>query len=141
MKVEFKLKLNGVTPSKAHDCDAGFDIYSSESKLIPANSMATVMTGLFVSIPEGYVGLLFSRSGMGRNGIRLSNCVGVIDSGYQGEIGVMLHNDGSINKYIDPNNKIAQLVILQLPEINLKFVDNFSTETARGENGFGSTGL
>ena len=140
MNIEFKLSLNGVTPSKAHDTDAGFDLYSVATYRIMSGEMATVSTGVFVNIPEGYVGLLFSRSGMGKAGLRLSNCVGVIDAGYQGEIGVMVYNDSQHYQQIPMGGKIAQLVILPLPQVTLKYVHEFSAETARGEKGFGSSG-
>jgi dUTP pyrophosphatase len=139
MKIEIKLKLHGITPSKAHAEDAGFDIFSAESKIIPASNMCIVNTGLFINIPVGYVGLLCSRSGMGKRGIRLSNCVGVIDAGYHGEVGVMMHNDSTLDYYIDAGNKIAQLLILPIADITLSHVSDFNTKSTRGENGFGST--
>jgi dUTP pyrophosphatase len=140
LQMEFKLKLHAMTPTKAHGTDAGFDLYASENAVIPPKSGIKVQTGVAVDIVPGYVGLVFSRSGMGVNWIRLSNCVGVIDSGYHGDITILLHNDGDIAKYINIHDKIAQLVILPIPRVELKFVEDFSVETARGEKGFGSTG-
>jgi len=140
VQMEFKLKLHSTTPSKAHNTDAGFDLYASENIVIPARNGAKVQTGVAVDIVPGYVGLLFSRSGMGIKGVRLSNCVGVIDSGYQGDITVLIHNDTDMPYYINIRDKIAQLVLVPIPKVELKFVEDFSVDTARGEKGFGSTG-
>jgi dUTP pyrophosphatase len=140
MIVEFKLALGGMTPSKAHSTDAGFDLYSVRNEGIAPNTMATISTGVFMDIPPGYVGLLFSRSGMGKSGLRLSNCVGVVDSGYQGEIKVMIHNDSTLYHTIPAAAKIAQLVIIPLPMVQLNYVSEFKNDSARGEKGFGSSG-
>jgi dUTP pyrophosphatase len=140
MKVEFKLKLHSKIPTKAYETDAAFDFYSSENITIQPNCGISVSTGVSMDIAPGYVGLLFSRSGMGAKGLRLSNCVGVIDSGYQGEISVLLHNDSAISYYVNMHDKIAQLMILRIPEIELVLVNEFGTNTARGDDGFGSTG-
>lgn len=140
MKIEFKLKLNAQTPSKAHTTDAAFDLYSMENAIVPAGSGCKVQTGVSVNIPEGFVGLVFSRSGMGVKGIRLSNCVGVIDAGYQGDVSVLVHNDTEIDYYVNFGDKIAQIAFFPIPEVELQYVEEFSAKTARGEKGFGSTG-
>lgn len=140
-KMEYTLlDTTAYPPLKAHESDAGFDIYSNEIRTIPGKESRLVRTGLCIHIPSGNVGLLYSRSGMAKRGIRLSNCVGVIDSGYLGEIGVMLFNDSTLDYIVNRGDKIAQLVITPITPIELQLVVKFSEETARGVNGFGSTG-
>ena len=99
-----------------------------------------VSTGVSVAIPDGYVGLLFSRSGHGLKGISLANSVGVIDAGYTGEIRVTLENHGREPFEVYPNDRVAQLVIV--PMITPAFRDvEALPATDRGHKGFGSTGV
>lgn len=139
--MEFKmLHENAYRPAKAHEYDAGFDMFSRTSVLIPAKEGILVPTGIAIHIPKDHVGLLFSRSGMGKLGIRLSNCVGVIDSGYLGEIGVLMRNDSENNYVVTQGDRIAQLVILPIATVELEWVQYFSEDSERGAGGFGSSG-
>lgn len=94
-----------------------------------------------MEIPSGHVGLIYARSGLGcKFGITPRNCVGVIDSDYRGEIIVCLENKGTTNYIIHKHDKIAQLIIHQIPSINLILSESLSS-TERGGGGFGSTGI
>jgi dUTP pyrophosphatase len=106
---------------------------------VPAGGTALIPTGVKVEIPYGYVGLLFSRSGMAKHGVTLANSVGVIDHQYRGEIKAYLVNHGKKDFAVNYGDRIAQLVILPCELPAIAFVDKVS-ETTRGDNGFGSTG-
>lgn len=138
MKVKFKkLHPEAQIPQRAHLSDAGFDLVAT-SKVNKYN-IISYGTGLAIDAPNGYVGLLFQRSSVYKKDLILANCVGVLDSGYQGEI---IFNFRKI--LTDPityniGDRIGQLVILKLPEVELEEVDYFE-QSERGEGGFGSTG-
>lgn len=132
-------------PVRAHSTDAGADLLSREFvSVLPGLQSDKINTGVCVAIPEGYVGLVFSRSGQGKNGISLANSVGVIDSDYRGEISVILRNDGNTPYIIEPyKTKVAQLVIVPIVLAGFDVfngTDDSWNNTARGLNGFGSTG-
>lgn len=136
-KINIMLDEGAKAPTRAHEADAGLDIYAIESGLVPAWTYRAFRTGLHVQIPQGYVGILFSKSGLNVNhGI---TSTGVIDSGYTGEIIVNLHNNNSYHHYVKPGDKISQLVILPIATPTVEVVDSFE-QTDRGDNGFGSTG-
>lgn len=129
-----KLDPGAVIPSFATDGSAAFDLVAIKREGQLFN------TGLAFEVPPGHVMLIFSRSGMGFNdNTRLANCVGVIDSDYRGEVKVKLTRDDDRPLDARSGDKIAQAVVIKLPKIELVEVDELS-ETARGENGFGSTG-
>lgn len=126
-------------PSRAHTGDGGLDLRSSQVySLVPLESKL-IGTGIKAEIPLGYVGLLFSRSGMAKYGVTLANSVGVIDHSYRGEIKAYLVNNGDNPFQIHYGDRIAQLVIVPCLLVDPTIVDKVS-ETVRGENGFGSTG-
>jgi dUTP pyrophosphatase len=137
MKVKFK-KLHELveTPCYARKGDAGMDLTAVD---ISKDEFGNVVchTGIAVEIPEGYVGLVFPRSSISKYDMHLRNSVGVIDSGYRGEIMVKFGflPDGKLYKMGD---KIAQLIIIPYPQITFEEVEELS-ETERGEGGFGST--
>lgn len=107
---------------------------------IPPGQWATFDTGLIFEVPEGNVMLIGSRSGMGfKNQVRLSNCIGFIDSDYRGTVGVQLFNDGKSAVTINAGDRIAQAMIVEVPRVEFEVVDTLS-ETERGSGGFGSTG-
>ena len=140
MDVKYKylnaLALPPVYATKGSGC---FDLHSCNSIEIPAKHKGLIRTGLAFEIPEGYVMLLFSRSGhAAKHGIRLSNCVGVIDSDYRGEVCVLLHNDSDSPFYVRQQDRIAQAMILPVPTIKLELGE--LSDTLRGTGGFGSTG-
>jgi dUTP pyrophosphatase len=121
---------------------AAFDIYTTTwLRYLEPGDAETLPTGIAVEVPEGHVMLVFSRSGHGFTyDVRLSNCVGVIDSDYRGEIMVRLRNDGDENLYFDRGSRIAQAMILPCPQIAFMEAETLG-ETERGTGGFGSTGM
>lgn len=142
MIVKFKkLTEEAVKPSYAKKGDAGVDLTSTSMTML-GNDKIVYGTGIAVEIPEGMVGLIFPRSSVRNYSLFMSNSVGVIDSGYRGEIQVtfnILHTEESV-KYYRIGERIAQLVIVPVPLIKFEEVNDLS-ETSRGIGGFGSTGL
>lgn len=137
-----RLSDNALIPNKAHSNDAGFDLYCANDTPIEILPHQTQMisTGWAIEIPDGYFGGIYARSGLAsKQGLRPSNCVGVIDSGYRGEIMVALHNDSNETRAVHPLDKIAQLIIHRIENFTLIPVQNLS-ETERNSGGFGSTG-
>lgn len=136
-KINIMLENGAKAPTRAHEADAGLDVYALEGGWVCNGTCKSFRTGLHVQIPQGYVGILFSKSGMNVNhGI---TSTGVIDSGYTGEIVVNLHNNGGKHYEVKKGDKISQLVILPIATPTVTVVDSFE-ETDRGDNGFGSTG-
>jgi len=138
------IKLNefAKAPSYANGNAAGADLYAATSAPLTIKPSETVLvgTGIATEIPEGYVGLVFARSGLAsKKGLAPANKVGVIDSDYRGEIKVAIHNHSSEDQTIDAGERIAQLVITPYVHANFEFSQKL-TETDRGAGGFGSTG-
>lgn len=107
---------------------------------IAPHSTEKIGTGIAVALPDGTFGAIFARSGLAtKRGLRPANCTGVIDSDYRGELIVALHNDTDTPKTIDPNERIAQLIVLPFVSIDFKEVENLN-ETQRGSSGFGGSG-
>ena len=143
MRVEFqRLSEAARTPERAHDHDAGFDLRASEAATIAPGERASVGTGLAVAIPEGSAGLVLPRSGLAaRHGITLPNAPGLIDAGYRGEVRILLLNTDRTESFeIGVGDRIAQLVIVDLPDVEFTESDALG-ETARGTAGFGSSGV
>jgi dUTP pyrophosphatase len=134
-----KLNDSAVIPTYAKDGDAGMDLVATE---ILSNTTfdVTYGTGIALEVPKGFVGLVFPRSSVRKYDLTLSNSVGVIDSGYRGELQVTFKKTNGLDslKY-NVGDRIAQITILPYPKINFKKVDNLS-DSERGEGGFGSTG-
>jgi dUTP pyrophosphatase len=127
-------------PQRAHAGDAGIDLRAAESVQIPAEGWASVGTGVAVAIPDGYVGLVSPRSGLAaRHGIGVANGPGIVDAGYRGELRVILINHGPEAVAIERGERIAQLVVVPMIEIEFEEVDELP-ESPRGDGGFGSTG-
>ena len=129
-------------PTRASSSAAGYDLYCAHDKdhVIHPGDTLKVYTGVAIEIPDGYVGLVFARSGIAtKHGIRPANCVGVIDSDYRGEIIVALHNDSDAPYCVEPGDRIAQLVVMPYIAPELEIVDELSN-TDRGDGGFGHTG-
>ncbi len=125
-------------PQFAHPWDGGLDLFANEDGYIRSNQFRTFDTGTHIAIPEGFVGLLRSRSGMMVNhGITAGE--GTIDAHYVGSIRVCLFNNGGSRYEVKKGDKIAQLVITPCAHPHLELVDSLE-ETDRGSNGFGSTG-
>lgn len=135
-----KLTENAVIPSYAKPGDAGMDLTAIDCEFGKYGEFI-YHTGIAMEIPEGYVGLIFPRSSNRETEAYMTNHVGVIDSGYRGEILITFKNrdiDNNIAPY-EPGNKIAQIIIIPYPQIEYKVVDELS-KTERGEGGHGSTG-
>jgi len=142
MKVRIKkLNENAVIPSYAKDGDAGMDLVAT-SIISENDTQITYGIGLALEIPNGFVGLIVPRSSVRKTRLMLSNCVGVVDSGYRGELQATFNkvNQNSIaeNDY-KVGDRVAQIMIIPHPPIEFKEVNDLS-ETERGEGGFGSTG-
>jgi dUTP pyrophosphatase len=139
MQIEIKkLDAGAKLPSYSHRGDAGADLYSNEDALIASGDRYLMHTGISMAIPKGYVGLIWDRSGMAlKNGMHV--LAGVIDSGYRGEIGVVLKNLDKEKFRINKGDRIAQILIQSVEEVEFKEVKDIS-ETIRNEKGFGSTG-
>ncbi len=136
-----KLNDKAVMPSYGSANAAGADLYSSEDEIIiKAGETKLVHTGLSMEIPEGYVGLIYARSGIAsKRGLAPSNKVGVIDSDYRGEIMVSLFNHSGETQTVAAGERVAQIVITPYLTVNFVEADDLSN-TERGEGGFGSTG-
>ncbi|HEX2265076.1 MAG TPA: dUTP diphosphatase [Solirubrobacterales bacterium] len=136
-----KLQEGAQIPSRAHADDAGLDLYACESAHIGPGERWSVGTGVGVEIPEGHAGLVLPRSGLARDhGIALVNAPGLIDSGYRGELRVLLLNTDPAETFrVEPGDRIAQLVLT--PIVTPAPVEATAlTESARGGGGFGSSG-
>ena len=140
MDLKVTLDDGGYMPEYMHDSDAGMDLRAAESVTIPAGKSHKVKTGVHVEIPTGYVGLQFPRSGLGSKGITLRNAVGVIDSGYRGEVLCPVWNTMSEPFTVMAGMRISQLVIVPCIHCNLVKVKELGMSD-RGEAGYGSTGV
>ena len=135
MKV--KLDKGAFKPHRAHPTDAGLDIKSRETQIVPAQESATFYTGVHVKIPWCHAGLLVSKSGLlVKNAI---TSTGLIDEGYTGEIVIQLINNSGFDYVVNKGDKISQLVVIPVSYEDVEIVDDLP-ETPRGNNGFGSTG-
>ena len=128
-------------PAQAHDGDAGYDLHAAEAITLEPGARASVGTGIAVAIPAGQAGLVLPRSGLAdRHGVSVVNSPGLIDSGYRGEVRVLLLNTDRREPFaVDPGDRIAQLVSVAVETRELEEVTELD-ETVRGAGGFGSTG-
>lgn len=136
-----KLKDEAILPTRAHPGDAGLDLYACEAAHIGPGERWSVGTGVGVEIPEGHAGLVLPRSGLARDhGISLVNAPGLIDSGYRGELRVLLLNTDPAETFrVEAGDRIAQLVLT--PIVTPEPVEAAElTESVRGRGGFGSSG-
>lgn len=129
-------------PTSAHPGDAGLDLCAAEDVTLKPGERASIPTGIAVAIPEGYAGFVLPRSGLAaRHGLSMVNAPGLIDAGYRGEIRLVLINlDPSEALELRRGDRVAQLVLQPVPEVQVREVDELPP-SARGEGGFGSTGL
>ncbi len=140
-----KLHPNAIVPSYAHLGDSCFDLYALPAddmmRAHPVDKHAVIFrTGLAFEVPHGFTMLIFSRSGQGFNdATRLSNCVGVIDAPYRGEVKVSLRADGETCRKVQAGDRIAQAMLVAVPVVEIEVVEELS-QTERGSGGFGSTG-
>lgn len=135
--MRIKLDKGAIAPTRAHETDAGLDLYAREDVVIPNLSSANFYTGVHVELPKGCAGLLVSKSGLNvKHGI---TSTGLIDEGYCGEIVVKLFNHSNLEYTVKRGDKISQLVVLPVRYEGVEIVEDISGG-ARGENGFGSSG-
>ena len=143
MKFNVPIKIlssDATIPTYGSEFSAGADLYSIEAVTIPAHKTVLVHTGIAMQIPDGYVGLIYARSGLAtKRNLAPANKVGVIDSDYRGEIMVSLHNHSDEEQSIEKSERVAQIVFTPYISADFETVDEL-TDTVRGEGGFGSTG-
>lgn len=137
MYLNLKLDDGAKKPTKAHEADAGFDLYCKEDVEVKAGSSSLIDTGVHIDIPQGMVGFLKSKSGLNVKHNLLGE--GVIDSGYTGPIIVKLYNHGKENYLFKAGDKVSQIVFLPIPPIVLREKAQLRS-SERGDNGFGSSG-
>lgn len=142
--IKFGFKLihpDAVLPSYAHDSDAGMDVRSVDDAVIPAGGRMLIHTGLVANLPLGTEIQVRPRSGLAlKHGVTVLNTPGTVDSGYRGEIGVILANFGEQDFVVSKGDKIAQFVVATVTQAEVFQVSDVE-ETDRGEGGFGSTGV
>lgn len=127
-------------PSYAHPGDAGLDLASAEDRVLEPGERVALSTGIAVAVPDGWVGLVHPRSGLSlRDGVTVVNAPGTVDSGYRGELKVLLVNLGDRPVEITRGERVAQLVLQRVGHAVVEEVDDLD-DTARGAGGFGSTG-
>jgi len=137
-----RLRDDAILPAQAYDGDAGLDLAACEHAELGPGERAAVGTGIAVAIPDGYAGLVLPRSGLAaRHGLTIVNAPGLIDSGYRGELKVIILNTDSREPFvIEPGMRIAQLVLVEVASVHLAEVEELS-ESERGAAGFGSSGM
>jgi dUTP pyrophosphatase len=135
-----RLRPDAVVPTRAYEGDAGLDLTACERVELEPGERALVATGLAVAIPDGYAGFVQPRSGLAtRHGISIVNTPGLVDSGYRGELKINLLNTDRRELFVvEPGMRIAQLVVLPVPEVELIEVDELPA-SERGVRGFGSS--
>jgi dUTP pyrophosphatase len=136
-----RLDPGATLPARAHDDDAGLDLYACEAVTVWAGARASVRTGIALEIPPGHAGLVLPRSGLAaRHGIALVNSPGLIDSGYRGEVRVLLLNtDADAHFEVSPGDRIAQLLLVPFAAAEAVEVEKLAA-SERADGGFGSTG-
>jgi dUTP pyrophosphatase len=136
-----RLSPDARVPTRAHDGDAGFDLYALETGTIAAGERAAVATGIAVELPERHAGLVLPRSGLAaKHGVALVNAPGLIDQGYRGEVRVLLLNTDPHEDFsYTAGDRIAQLIVVRVEAPDIVEVAELE-QTRRAERGFGSTG-
>ena len=135
------LEKGAQKPTYAHDTDACADLYAMEDTIMPARTMSNMIkTGVHVALPEGWLAMIFPRSSIGlKTPLRLSNSVGIIDSEYRGQLGVIYDNFSDSDIEIKAGERIAQILVMPSYKFKADIVDILPA-SSRGEGGFGSTG-
>ena len=138
-----KMHPDAIMPTYGSVGSAGADLSAipgAHPSVIASGETAVIHTGVAAAIPQGYVGLVYARSGLAcKRGLAPANKVGVIDSDYRGEIMVALHNHGEMPQAVEPGDRVAQLVIAPVEQAVFEWADELD-DTTRGDGGFGSTG-
>jgi dUTP pyrophosphatase len=142
VRLEFtRLSDAASTPARANEGDAGWDLQAAEAASIGPGERASIGTGIAIAVPDGHAGLVLPRSGLAlKHGIALVNAPGLIDSGYRGEVRVLLLNTDRDRAFdVAPGDRIAQLVLVRYEPVEAEEVEALPG-SARGERGFGSSG-
>lgn len=143
MKVKIKkLRCNAIIPTKGSEKSAGYDLYACMNEPVFINPHETKMisTGLLMELPDGTFGAIVARSGIAtKRGLAPANKIGICDSDYRGEYMVALHNHSNTTQWVNPDERIAQLIVMPYVNVTFEEADKL-TETERGDGGFGSTG-
>jgi len=134
-----KIADNAIIPKYAKAGDAGLDLTATSKSWDEEHEVVVFGTGLAIEIPPGHVGLIFPRSSNYKVGLSLANCVGVIDSGYRGEIKFMFRPTGRPRKNYQVGDRIGQLIVIPYPQVEIEEVAELS-DSERGDGGFGSSG-
>lgn len=138
-----KLRPDAIVPTKGTEHSAAWDLYLPKNKKNKVhmwrNDPKCVGLGFAMEIPVGYYGLIAIRSSLGKQGIILTNGVGIVDSDYRGEWKLLVTNIGQVERILMPGDRVAQLILRKLEDCTIEEVDDLS-DTARGTGGFGSTG-
>ena len=138
LMIDLMLDDGAKKPTKAHDNDAGLDLYTPYEFTVKAGGSATVLTGVHMVIPRGWCGLLVSKSGLYTN--YDIQTTGLVDAEYTGEIVVKVQNHGMRDYHFNKGDKVSQMILLPVPDVvTLNMVDDLPN-TERGSNGFGSSG-
>ena len=141
IKIHMDNGCEDLFPRKAHEDDAAFDLRSRVDAVIPSGKITLVPTGVFMELPVGYEAQVRPRSGLAlKHGITVLNTPGTIDAGYRGEVGVILINAGPADFTVSRGDRIAQMVVEKLADVELVAAEQLS-DTSRGAGGFGSTGV
>jgi dUTP pyrophosphatase len=141
IKIHMDNGCEDLFPRKAHEDDAAFDLRSRVDAVIPSGKITLVPTGVFMELPVGYEAQVRPRSGLAlKHGITVLNTPGTIDAGYRGEVGVILINAGPADFTVARGDRIAQMVVQKLADVELVAAEQLS-DTNRGAGGFGSTGV
>lgn len=135
--IEIVLSPGARMPERAHDGDAGWDLFATHDAIVWSHSTVLVSTGLFLAVPDGWFGMLLSRSSWAKAGHPAVSAV--IDAGYRGELKVQIHNNTDAVFVVKPGDKIAQILFLPVPTVSWLVRDELPP-SSRGENGFGSSG-
>ena len=136
-----KIHENAKIPAYAHEGDSGMDLYSVEETVLQPSETKLVKTGLQIAVPKGFEAQVRPKSGLAAKfGITVLNTPGTVDSGYRGEVMVILVNHGKEEYKVEKGKKIAQMVIAKVEEAKIEVVEDLDN-TTRKDGGFGSTGL
>ena len=136
--MKIKLDPGAYEPTRAHETDAGLDLYAKDAQIVSAKESAVFRTGIHVKLPRGTAGIMSSKSGLCVNHDITST--GLIDEGYDGEIVVKLFNHGGHDYNVGAGDKISQLVIMPVLYDGVEIVEDLEQDSERGNNGFGSSG-
>ena len=141
IKLPMTVDEGAKVPSYAHETDAAADLYAMEDQIIAAHTYGNkISTGVKIQLPEGWLAMILPRSSMGtKTPLRLSNSVGLIDSGYRGELGVLYDNTSDLDYKISAGDRIAQLLVMPSHRFQAEVVDSLE-DSDRGETGFGDSG-